>query len=143
MEWYLKVLRQYADFNGRARRKEYWMFTLFHMIAAFTTAFIGGLLAEATDGASMALYFIYLIGTIIPGLAVTVRRLHDTNKSGWMILVSLIPLIGSIWLLVLMVTEGDHGPNEYGPDPKEEIPYDQVIDEIGQDPFDRGTQDPF
>lgn len=120
MNWYLKVLKQYADFNGRARRQEYWMFVLFNIIFIVVLAFLSGMIGSATgaeDLMSIPLV-IYYVGIIIPSLAVAVRRLHDQNKSGWYYLVSLIPFVGGIWLLVLMCTEGDSGPNQYGPDPK-------------------------
>jgi uncharacterized membrane protein YhaH (DUF805 family) len=123
MEWYLKVLKQYADFSGRARRKEYWMFYLIHVLillgfVGLFTAFLGN--GDGPVSAFMILYGIYVLGTFIPTLAVTVRRLHDTGKSGAMILVTLIPFIGGIWLFILMVTEGEYGENGYGPDPKGE-----------------------
>lgn len=120
MNWYLKVLKQYADFDGRARRKEYWMFFLFHLIVTIVAAVLDNLLGIAIDGIGYgALYFLYAFGTFVPGLAVSVRRLHDIGKSGWMMLVGLIPIIGSIWLIVLMCSEGTQGENEYGKNPKE------------------------
>lgn len=120
MNWYIKVLKQYADFNGRARRQEYWMFFLFNIIAAFALVMVGGAIGGALDAPAIAMipYMIYILGVFIPGLAVSVRRLHDQNKSGWYYLVAFIPLIGGIWLLVLLATEGDSGPNQYGADPK-------------------------
>ena len=115
MEWYLKVLRQYADFDGRASRQEYWMFVLFNLIFSLAANFIDYLI-----GSYGVMSGIYGLVLFVPSLAVSVRRLHDVNKSGWMILVALIPLIGFIWLLVLMVTEGTPGENQYGPNPNEE-----------------------
>ncbi|MCC5938222.1 MAG: DUF805 domain-containing protein [Lunatimonas sp.] len=119
MKWYLKVLRQYADFNGRARRKEYWMFVLFNIVFALVAMFFDNILgltvAELPYG---VFYFAYVLAVFIPGLAAAVRRLHDIGRSGWMILIGLIPIIGGIWLLVLMVTEGTSGENKYGSDPK-------------------------
>ncbi|MUU79710.1 DUF805 domain-containing protein [Winogradskyella endarachnes] len=121
MEWYLKVVRDnYANFTGRARRQEYWMFVLFNILFAFATVLVAGALVALTEiGAFAGLYFIYILGIIIPSLAVAVRRLHDIGKSGWFYLVALIPLVGGIWLIILFATEGDKGPNAYGPDPKE------------------------
>jgi len=120
MNWYLKVLKQYADFNGRARRKEYWMFFLFNMIFAIIAMVLDNLLGIAMKGIGYGpLYGLYLLAIIIPSIAVGVRRLHDIGKSGWMMLISLIPLIGGIWLLVLFVTDGNPGENEYGANPKE------------------------
>ena len=120
MNWYLKVLKQYADFSGRARRKEYWMFVLFNMIFAIVAMILDNVLGIAMEGIGYGpLYGLYVLAMLIPGLAVAVRRLHDVGKSGWMILISLIPLIGGIWLLVLMVTDSNPGENQYGQNPKE------------------------
>jgi uncharacterized membrane protein YhaH (DUF805 family) len=120
MNWYLKVLRQYADFGGRARRKEYWMFVLFNMIFAFGAIILDNVLGIAIDGIGYGpLYGLYALAVLIPGLAAAVRRLHDIGKSGWMILIALIPLVGAIWLLVLLVTDSSPGENQYGANPKE------------------------
>ncbi len=129
MNWYLKVLKQYADFNGRARRKEYWMFVLFNIIFAICAILIDNIIGTAIDGIGYGIvYLLYTLAVFIPGLAVTVRRLHDIGKSGWMILVAFIPFIGGIWLLVLTATEGNLGSNQYGPDPKKE---QDEINQIG------------
>ncbi|KAB1069070.1 DUF805 domain-containing protein [Tamlana haliotis] len=131
MNWYLKVLNQYADFNGRARRKEYWMFTLFHLIITYGGLAILGILAYAIDSPFVIfLVYIYLLATIVPSLALNVRRLHDVNKSGWFILIGLIPFVGPIWLFVLSVTEGDRGSNQYGSDPK--ALNEEEINDIGK-----------
>lgn len=119
MNWYFKVLKQYADFNGRARRKEYWMFTLFNMIFVFIAMLMDNIFETTAGELPYGLfYFLYVLAIFIPGLAVSVRRLHDVGKSGWMYLIIFIPLVGAIWLLVLMVTDSDPGDNEYGPNPK-------------------------
>lgn len=123
MEWYLKVLKEnYANFDGRARRKEYWMFTLFNVLIIFGLyALVGVGIAMESETLSfvfIGLAAIYALATIIPSIAVVVRRLHDQDKSGWYYFVGLIPLIGGIWILILMVTEGTVGDNQYGPDPK-------------------------
>ncbi|MEL6592117.1 MAG: DUF805 domain-containing protein [Bacteroidota bacterium] len=133
MEWYLKALRQYADFRGRARRKEYWMYILFHLMFICAFVFLGVVFENYMGSFSLSpmLLGIYVLGTIIPTFAVLVRRLHDTNRSGWNFLIRFIPLIGDILLLVFLVDEGDPGPNRYGPDPKEESVFDR-IDEIGE-----------
>ena len=115
MNWYLKVLKQYTDFNGRARRKEYWMFYLFNVIISFILGLIGGLINFEYLGN------IYSLVVIVPGIAVGVRRMHDIGKSGWYILIP-------IYNLILLCTNGDEGPNEYGPDPKN--PMDE-LEEIG------------
>lgn len=113
MNWYLKVLKQYADFNGRARRQEFWMFVLFNIIFSM----VAGAL-DAAIGSWGAIGGVYGLVVLIPGIAVSVRRLHDIGKSGWMLLVGLIPLIGQIWLIVLFAMEGTLGNNEYGDNPK-------------------------
>jgi uncharacterized membrane protein YhaH (DUF805 family) len=119
MKWYLKVMKQYADFNGRARRTEFWMFMLFNIIfmtiAIVLDNVIGTNFGELPYG---FFYLIYALAILIPGLAVEVRRLHDTGRSGWWILISLVPLIGAIWLLVLLVLDSEPEANEYGPNPK-------------------------
>jgi uncharacterized membrane protein YhaH (DUF805 family) len=119
MNWYLKVLKQFADFSGRARRKEYWMFALFNMIFIIVAMILDNVLGLTVGGLPYGLfYFLYALVILIPGLAVSVRRLHDIGKSGWMILISLIPIVGGIWLLVLMLTDSNPGDNEYGVNPK-------------------------
>lgn len=121
MEWFLKVMRQYADFNGRARRKEYWMFILFNFIFAMVAMILDNILGITLEGIFYGpLYLLYGLAVLVPGLSVTVRRLHDLNKSGWMYFIVLIPIAGAIWLLVLLCTEGDQGENQYGPNPKDE-----------------------
>lgn len=120
MEWYLKVIRHYADFNGRARRKEYWMFILFNVIFAIVAMILDNVLGIAFEQIGYGpLYILYAIFALLPGLAVAVRRLHDIGKSGWMFFIAFIPIIGSIWLLILLCTEGESGSNQYGPDPKD------------------------
>ena len=112
MEWYLKVVRDnYANFNGRASRQEYWMFFLFNMIFAIVITGIDIILGIGF------LNGIYSLAVMIPGIAVGIRRLHDIGKSGWMLLIVLIPIIGSIWLIVLMVTASNPSENKYGPSP--------------------------
>lgn len=119
MNWYLKVLTQYSDFNGRARRKEYWMFVLFNSFAAIIGVVFDNILGFTINQTGYGfIYLIYILAVFVPNLAVSVRRLHDIGKSGWMLLVALIPIAGAIWLLVLMVKNGTPGSNQYGPDPK-------------------------
>ena len=120
MNWYLKVLKQYADFKGRARRKEYWMFILFNIIFGGIAMILDSVFGIAIEGVGYGpLYGVYALVLFIPGLAVVIRRLHDIGKSGWMILVTLIPFIGAIWILVLMLTDSKPGKNQYGENPKE------------------------
>lgn len=122
MNWYLQVLKKYADFSGRARRKEYWMFVLFNILFTIVAGILDNVLGIAIAGVGYGpLYGLYSLVLIIPGLAVGVRRLHDIGKSGWMMLVVFIPLVGAIWLIILMVKEGDAGENQYGSDPKEDL----------------------
>jgi uncharacterized membrane protein YhaH (DUF805 family) len=113
MKWYITVWRKYADFSGRARRKEYWMFTLFNFIITMVLTVL--VLIPFVGFILMGLYGLALI---IPALAVTVRRLHDLGKSGWWYFITFIPLIGGIWLFVLTCLNGQAGANQYGPDPK-------------------------
>jgi uncharacterized membrane protein YhaH (DUF805 family) len=115
MQWYVKVLRQYADFEGRARRTEYWMYTLFTVIIAIVLTVLDLALFGQPTG---VLGLIYSLATLLPSLGVIVRRLHDTGRSGWWFLISFIPLVGAIVLLVFLATEGTRGPNAYGADPK-------------------------
>jgi uncharacterized membrane protein YhaH (DUF805 family) len=119
MNWYLEVLKKYAVFEGRARRKEYWFFVLFNIIFAMVLAFLDGMFGtfDAESGFGV-LSGIYGLAVLIPGIAVTFRRLHDTDRSGWWWLILFIPLIGAIVILVFMVIDGTSGQNQYGPDPK-------------------------
>ncbi len=121
MNYYLDVWRRYFDFSGRARRKEYWYFTLYHAILEVSGLLLAGVSynENTTIGTVFgAIVVLYILASIIPTLSVTVRRLHDIDKSGWWYFVSFIPVIGGIWALVLMCTDGTKGPNQYGPDPK-------------------------
>lgn len=122
MSWYLEVLKKYAVFNGRAQRKEYWMFFLFNIIIAFVLAFVEAAAGIAPDTQQSVLAGLYGLAVFLPGLAVTVRRLHDTGRSGWWVLIALVPIIGAIVLLVFMVLDGEPGENRYGPNPKAPVP---------------------
>lgn len=108
MNWYLKVLKQYADFNGRARRKEYWMFFLFNTIISYS---ILGISMAVDMPALASVSSIYSLAVLLPSIAVGVRRMHDVGKSGWFVLIP-------IYNLILACTDGDKGENEYGQDPK-------------------------
>lgn len=126
MQWYLKALKQYADFGGRARRTEFWMFVLVNVVISIVLGIIdtatGTANAYAVGG--MASYSpgilggIYALAVLIPSIAVTVRRLHDTDRSGCWIFIQLIPVVGSIVMLVFTCIEGTRGPNRFGADPK-------------------------
>jgi uncharacterized membrane protein YhaH (DUF805 family) len=121
MHWYLQALRKYAVFSGRARRAEYWQFTLLNGIVSLVLSLLLNLNAGAGVQMALALLaFVYSLAMILPSLAVTVRRLHDTSHSGWWMLISLVPIIGGIILFVWMVTDGDPDENQYGRNPKAE-----------------------
>jgi uncharacterized membrane protein YhaH (DUF805 family) len=114
MNWYLDIIKnKYATFSGRARRKEYWMFFLINILIAIALAIV-----EAILGLPGILGGLYALALLIPGIAVTVRRLHDTGRTGWWILIALVPVIGFIILLVFMVLDSQPGDNAYGPNPK-------------------------
>jgi uncharacterized membrane protein YhaH (DUF805 family) len=116
---------RYAEFSGRSQRKEYWMFLLFNILVVIALVFVGGILGLVTDdgdiggGAVVALLIVYFLATFVPSLAVKVRRLHDQDRSGWFVLLGLVPF-GGIVLLIFMLIEGTPGPNRFGPDPKTE-----------------------
>lgn len=121
MEWFIKCLKNYANFNGRARRKEYWMFTLFYMLL-YLPVYAITMFATSQGMLTLALIanllmMVIAFGLLLPALAVQVRRLHDINKSGWWILLGFVPL-ANFALLYFTLKEGDKGENLYGPDPK-------------------------
>ncbi len=119
MSWYLEALRKYAQFGGRARRKEYWYFTLFNIIFSFTLGFIDGLVGSFDPEIGIGLLGgIYSLAVLIPSIAVAFRRLHDTGRSGWWLLIGFIPLIGAIVLLIFMVSDSSEEENQYGVSPK-------------------------
>jgi uncharacterized membrane protein YhaH (DUF805 family) len=113
------LTKKYADFSGRARRSEYWWFYLAEIIVLVVLSVLG----RAIDPL-IFLYYLAILALIVPGLAVGVRRLHDTGRSGWWILIGLIPLVGAIVLLVFLVQDSNPGDNQYGPNPKAAVaPY--------------------
>jgi uncharacterized membrane protein YhaH (DUF805 family) len=120
MNWYLAVLKKYAEFSGRARRKEYWMFALFNVIFSIVLSLLDQLLGTVSKDIGLGVFSgLYALAVLLPGLALSVRRLHDVGKSGWWLFIALIPLIGGIWLFVLTVTDSQHSTNQYGANPKE------------------------
>ena len=122
MNWYIDVLKKYVEFTGRARRMEYWMFFLINFIITIAIAVI-----EAAVGSPGILHLIYALAVFLPALGVAVRRLHDTGRTGWWLLILLIPVIGPIVILVFFVLDSDEGDNMYGPNPKaEEVPSGEV-----------------
>lgn len=108
MEWYITVLKKYAEFSGRARRKEFWMFILINVIISAVLSLLG---ADFLGG-------LYSLAVLIPSLAVGARRLHDTGRSGWWQLIYLVPLVGLIVMIVFTAQEGAAGDNKYGSNPK-------------------------
>lgn len=114
-------LKRYTDFSGRSRRKEYWMFVLGVFIVAVVLGIIEGILGLSgmVAGAYGPLTAIFLLGIIVPSIAVQVRRFHDQDKSGWFVLLALIPFLGGLIVLVFMCLEGTKGANRFGPDPKD------------------------
>ncbi|MCK0127816.1 DUF805 domain-containing protein [Erythrobacter sp. F6033] len=120
MEWMLMPLKRYADFSGRSRRKEYWMFILGVIIVAVIVGLIEGVtgMGGSIGGVYGPLSMLLIVAIIIPSIAVQVRRFHDQDKSGWFVLLGFIPFVGGIIVLVFMCLEGTRGENQYGPDPK-------------------------
>ncbi|WP_329275522.1 DUF805 domain-containing protein [Streptomyces sp. NBC_01451] len=112
MNYFLDVLKKYAVFSGRARRKEYWMFTLFAVIISIVLSIIDGVIGV------QILSIVFSLAILLPSLGVAVRRLHDTGRSGWWLLFGLIPIVGTITLLVFMCLDGEQGENKYGYNPK-------------------------
>jgi uncharacterized membrane protein YhaH (DUF805 family) len=108
MEHYIGALKNYATFTGRATRQEYWMFVLFNFIFMIIAGTVDGVL-----GSYGLVSGIYGLGVLLPSLAIAIRRLHDIDKSGWFMLVSLIPIIGGLWLLIMFCTKGTDGINSY------------------------------
>jgi len=122
IEWYKKVVfENYANFEGRARRKEYWMFFLANIIISFVLGFIMGLIFAFISPSLAPLANIYSLAVFVPSIAVAIRRMHDIGKSGWYILIP-------IYNIILLATEGEKGANQYGPDPKNDF---DEINEIG------------
>ncbi len=126
MKYYLDVIKNYVKFDGRARRKEYWMFVLFNVIFSFVASIIDSVagLNYTSSGNSYGyasvgiISSLYSLAVLLPSIGVGIRRLHDIGKSGWWLLICLVPLAGPIWLLVLLATNGVVGENQYGSDPK-------------------------
>ncbi|KEQ52592.1 DUF805 domain-containing protein [Sphingobium chlorophenolicum] len=123
MEYMFLPLKRYADFSGRSRRKEYWMFLLGYVLLMMVTAILAAVVAAAAStrftGPFFLLFGLLTLGLLIPSLAVQVRRFHDQDKSGWFWLLNFVPYVGGIIVLVFMCLEGTKGPNRFGPDPKE------------------------
>jgi uncharacterized membrane protein YhaH (DUF805 family) len=120
MKWFLIVLKKYVDFSGRAQRAEYWFFSLFYVLFFIALTIVDGIVGLFSAEIGMGLLGgLFILAMIIPSIAVSIRRLHDTSRSGWWILISLVPLIGAIILLVFYCLDSTPGTNAYGPNPKE------------------------
>jgi uncharacterized membrane protein YhaH (DUF805 family) len=149
MNWYIRVLKKYAVFSGRARRKEYWMFFLFNFIFVLVAMLLDVLIFGMTFLEQFFTYgvfaltplftftpfvisTVYQVAVLVPGLAASVRRLHDVGKSGWYLFIGLIPIAGPIWLLVLLCLDSQPGANEYGPNPKVEEESGKAIDDYNR-----------
>jgi uncharacterized membrane protein YhaH (DUF805 family) len=113
MRWYLEALKKYADFSGRARRKEFWYFNLVHLLLV-----VGLMAVDVAAGVDGYLPVIYALGVIIPAVAVGVRRLHDTGRTAGWLLIGFIPVVGTIALVIFLVQDGQPHTNDYGPNPK-------------------------
>jgi uncharacterized membrane protein YhaH (DUF805 family) len=118
MEWYLAVLRKYAVFTGRARRREYWMFTLVNVLISIALGIVDAIIGTDFGAGYGILGTIYGLAVVIPSIAVGVRRLHDTGRTGWWILIGLVPCAGFIVLIVFYAMDGQRWDNQHGPDPK-------------------------
>lgn len=112
MKWFIQAFKKYAVFNGRARRKEFWMYYLFLIIFMVVAAVI-----DAAMG-SFVLSAVFMLATLVPTLSVYIRRLHDTGRSGWWIMISLIPLVGGLVLFYFLISDGGVEDNQYGESPK-------------------------
>ncbi|MCF2909236.1 DUF805 domain-containing protein [Pseudoalteromonas sp. DL2-H2.2] len=118
---YLSALKKYAVFNGRARRKEYWLFMLCNLIVTIVLGLVDMTLGLYSEESGFGLLSgLYALAVIIPSIALSIRRLHDTGRSGWWILISLVPVVGPLVLLVFYVMDSTPGDNDYGPNPKEQ-----------------------
>lgn len=128
------VTNKYADFDGRARRREYWYFYLVQGILGFVISMIAGMFASGSEfSLPMLLPIAFSLAMFIPSLAAVVRRLHDTGRSGWMLLICLIPLFGALFILYWLVCDSQYGNNEYGPNPKGEgTKDDHLFDDLGK-----------
>jgi uncharacterized membrane protein YhaH (DUF805 family) len=120
MKYYLKALKNYANFSGRARRKEYWLFTLYNIIIYVALVILGAMVGFLPGGAEGVFGAFYMVGVLIPALAVSVRRLHDTGRSGWWFLLNFVPF-GAIVVLVFLVQDSNPASNKFGKNPKRSV----------------------
>lgn len=123
MDWYLQALGKYATFGGRARRKEYWFFLLVNVLVSIALVMVDVVLGTFEEVTGTGLVGkLYALAVLLPSLAVTVRRLHDTDRSGWWVLIGLVPLLGAVVLLVFTLLDSQPGSNRFGPNPKSGAP---------------------
>jgi uncharacterized membrane protein YhaH (DUF805 family) len=127
MDMMFVALKKYADFSGRAQRSEFWMFALLVFIieAVFYTLMgvmggmgVPGAMPSGAAGLIAIIFMVLMLGLLIPSIAVTFRRLHDTDRSAWWLLIAFVPIIGALVLLYFYIADGTAGPNKFGPDPK-------------------------
>jgi uncharacterized membrane protein YhaH (DUF805 family) len=119
MNWFLLALKKYAEFSGRSRRSEYWYFVLFYVLIYMGLALVDTLTGSFNAASGMGILSgIYSLGMLIPSIAVGIRRLHDTDRSGWWLLISFVPVIGAIVLIVFFFQDSQPGDNRFGPNPK-------------------------
>ena len=119
MEWFVEAMRKYAVFKGRARRKEYWWFLLVYILVSVVLTVLDGIIGQYDAQSGMGLLSgLFALGTFLPALAVAVRRLHDTDRSGWWVLITLVPLVGLLVFVFFMARSGTAGDNRFGTDPK-------------------------
>lgn len=119
MNWYMEALRKYATFTGRARRKEYWFFQLFVLLVVMVLSLADRMLGVLDEESGIGLLSgLFSLAMFIPSLAVSIRRLHDTDRTGWWALLYFVPLLGFLVLLVFFLQDGTRGTNRYGEDPK-------------------------
>ena len=120
MNWFLMALKNYVGFSGRSRRSEYWYFTLFYLVIAIVLSVLDGILfGGSVDGkGTPVLSGLFMLAMLLPSIAVGIRRLHDTDRSGWWLLIGMIPILGTIVLIVFFVQDSKPGDNRFGPNPK-------------------------
>lgn len=118
VDWAKRPLQKYAEFTGRASRPEYWWFVLAQIVVMLVAMFLDSMLGTDFGGTGYGLiYLVVALGLLVPAIAVGIRRLHDTDRSGWWLLIALIPFVGAIILIVFLASEGNNGDNQYGPPP--------------------------
>lgn len=119
MSWFLLALKKYATFSGRSQRSEYWYFFLFYLLIVLALGLVDSALGTFVEEEGLGLLSgVFVLGMLIPSIAVGVRRLHDIGRSGWWLFISLVPIIGTIVLVVFAVRDSQPGANAYGPNPK-------------------------